>query len=100
MPNSGTVPGIGDSIRRGVAPNVMRTTSCRISDKPNVATICVVAVPFVATVELVDGSFTHRAVQILLTATLLMLAGFYRTVSYLTNGLRLPLEETGARFPA
>ncbi|NVM90176.1 alkylhydroperoxidase family enzyme [Variovorax sp. SG517] len=31
---------------------------------------------------------------------LLMLAGFYRTVSYLTNGLRMPLEETGARFPA
>jgi alkylhydroperoxidase family enzyme len=30
---------------------------------------------------------------------LLMLAGFYRTVSYLTNGLRLPLEDTGARFP-
>jgi alkylhydroperoxidase family enzyme len=31
---------------------------------------------------------------------LLMLAGFYRTVSYLTNGLRMPLEEAGARFPA
>jgi alkylhydroperoxidase family enzyme len=31
---------------------------------------------------------------------LLMLAGFYRTVSYLTNGLRLPLEDSGARFPA
>jgi len=30
---------------------------------------------------------------------LLMLSGFYRTVSYLTNGLRIPLEETGARFP-
>ncbi|RFP77254.1 carboxymuconolactone decarboxylase family protein [Hydrogenophaga borbori] len=30
---------------------------------------------------------------------LLMLAGFYRTVSYLTNGLRLPLESIGARFP-
>jgi len=30
---------------------------------------------------------------------LLMLAGFYRTVSYLTNGLRMPLEDTGARFP-
>ena len=30
---------------------------------------------------------------------LLMLAGFYRTVSYLTNGLRLPLEAVGARFP-
>jgi alkylhydroperoxidase family enzyme len=31
---------------------------------------------------------------------LLMLAGFYRTVSYLTNALRLPLESMGARFPA
>ena len=31
---------------------------------------------------------------------LLMLAGFYRTVSYLTNGLRVPLERTGSRFPA
>ena len=30
---------------------------------------------------------------------LLMLAGFYRTVSYLTNGLRLPLEDMGERFP-
>lgn len=30
---------------------------------------------------------------------LLMLAGFYRTVSYLTNVLRLPLEEGVARFP-
>jgi len=30
---------------------------------------------------------------------LLMLAGFYRTVSYLTNTVRLPLEPTAARFP-
>jgi alkylhydroperoxidase family enzyme len=30
---------------------------------------------------------------------LLMLAGFYRTVSYLCNSLRLPLEEYGRRFP-
>jgi alkylhydroperoxidase family enzyme len=30
----------------------------------------------------------------------LMLAGFYRTVSYLTNALRLPLESYAARFPA
>jgi alkylhydroperoxidase family enzyme len=30
---------------------------------------------------------------------LLLLAGFYRTVSYLTNGLRLPLETYAARFP-
>lgn len=31
---------------------------------------------------------------------MLMLAGFYRTVSYLTNAVRMPLESTGARFPA
>ena len=30
---------------------------------------------------------------------LLMLAGFYRTVSYLTNALRLPLEANAATFP-
>ena len=30
---------------------------------------------------------------------LLMLAGAYRMVSYLTNALRLPLEADGARFP-
>jgi alkylhydroperoxidase family enzyme len=29
---------------------------------------------------------------------LLMLAGFYRTVSYLVNGLQLPLEPDAARF--
>jgi hypothetical protein len=28
-----------------------------------------------------------------------MLAGFYRTVSYLTNTLRLPLETFAKRFP-
>jgi alkylhydroperoxidase family enzyme len=31
---------------------------------------------------------------------LIVLAGFYHTVSYLTNALRLPLEAYGARFPA
>jgi hypothetical protein len=30
---------------------------------------------------------------------LLLLAGFYRTVSYLTNALRLPPEPYAARFP-
>ena len=30
---------------------------------------------------------------------LLLLAGFYRTVSYLTRALRLPLEPYAARFP-
>jgi alkylhydroperoxidase family enzyme len=31
---------------------------------------------------------------------LLLLSGFYRTVSYLTNALRLPLEPFAQRFPA
>jgi len=31
---------------------------------------------------------------------LLLLAGFYRTVSYLTNALRLPLETYASRFPS
>jgi alkylhydroperoxidase family enzyme len=30
---------------------------------------------------------------------LIVLAGFYHTVSFLTNGLRLPLEPDAARFP-
>lgn len=30
----------------------------------------------------------------------MLLCGFYRTVSYLANGLKLPLEENAARFPA
>jgi alkylhydroperoxidase family enzyme len=30
---------------------------------------------------------------------LILLAGFYHTVAYLTNGLKLPLEAYGARFP-
>ena len=29
----------------------------------------------------------------------ILLCGFYRTVSYLANGLALPLEENAARFP-
>ena len=31
---------------------------------------------------------------------IIQLCGFYRTVSYLCNGLALPLEATGARFPS
>ncbi|QDP23784.1 carboxymuconolactone decarboxylase family protein [Bradyrhizobium cosmicum] len=31
---------------------------------------------------------------------IMLLCGFYRTVSYLANGLRLPLEQIAARFPA
>ena len=31
---------------------------------------------------------------------IILLCGFYRTVSYLTNALAMPLEATAARFPA
>lgn len=31
---------------------------------------------------------------------LILLAGFYHTVAYLTNGLKLPLETYAARFPS
>ena len=31
---------------------------------------------------------------------IILLCGFYRTVSYLANGLDLPLEATAARFPS
>ena len=31
---------------------------------------------------------------------IMLLCGFYRTVSYLANGLALPLEANGMRFPA
>jgi alkylhydroperoxidase family enzyme len=41
------------------------------------------------------ASFAENAIL-----EMLMLAGFYRTVSYLTNALRLPLESSGALFPA
>jgi alkylhydroperoxidase family enzyme len=42
-----------------------------------------------------SGVFSELALM-----EILLLAGFYRTVSYLTNALRLPLEGYGARFPA
>lgn len=38
----------------------------------------------------------YDAAQIL---EIMLLCGFYRTVSYLANGLALPLEEKAARFP-
>ena len=40
------------------------------------------------------GAFSEEAV-----IELILLAGFYRTTSYLVNALRLPLEATAARFP-
>ena len=44
--------------------------------------------------SLLRGRFSEEAML-----ELLLLAGFYRTVSYLTNALRLPPEADAARFP-
>ena len=44
--------------------------------------------------EALSGSFSDAA-----CLEVLMLAGFYRTVSYLTNAAALPLECFAARFP-
>jgi alkylhydroperoxidase family enzyme len=40
------------------------------------------------------GAFSEEALM-----EILLLTGFYRTVSYLTNALRLPLESYSVRFP-
>lgn len=46
--------------------------------------------------EFVSLAAHYSEAQIL---EIIMLCGFYRTVAYLANGLKLPLEETAARFP-
>ena len=42
-----------------------------------------------------QGSFSDEAIL-----EILMLAGYYRMISYFTNALKLPLEPYGTRFPA
>jgi len=44
--------------------------------------------------QALQQSFSDEAIL-----EILMLAGYYRTVSYITNALRLPLEPFAARFP-
>src|SRR5262245_13984317 len=46
--------------------------------------------------EFADLSAHYNEAQIF---EIILLCGFYRTVSYLANGLTLPLEENAARFP-
>ena len=48
--------------------------------------------------ELWADLIAHRSDEAMLE--LLMLAGTYRTVSYLVNSLQLPLEPGARRFPA
>lgn len=54
-----------------------------------------------ATCDLDDASWQalRKAFDDEAVMEILLLAGFYRTVSYLTNALRLPLESHAARFP-
>jgi alkylhydroperoxidase family enzyme len=42
-----------------------------------------------------QGSFSDEAIL-----EIIMLAGYYRMISYFTNALKLPLEPYGTRFPA
>jgi alkylhydroperoxidase family enzyme len=51
--------------------------------------------------DIEDALWTELRVSFIEDAMLelLLLAGFYRTVSYLTNALRLPLEPFAQRFP-
>jgi alkylhydroperoxidase family enzyme len=55
-----------------------------------------------ATCDIDDALWAELRAQLSEDAILelLLLAGFYRTVSYLSNALRLPLESYAARFPA
>jgi alkylhydroperoxidase family enzyme len=54
-----------------------------------------------ATSDIDDSLWSEMSTQFsdMALIEVLMLAGFYRTVSYLANALRLPLEPYGARFP-
>ena len=54
-----------------------------------------------ATADLSDAAWQdlRQHVSEMAAVEIIMLAGFYRTVSYLTNGLRLPLETFAKRFP-
>jgi alkylhydroperoxidase family enzyme len=54
-----------------------------------------------ATADLTDEAWQdlRQHVSEMAIVEIVMLAGFYRTVSYLTNSLRLPLEPFAVRFP-
>jgi alkylhydroperoxidase family enzyme len=54
-----------------------------------------------ATADLTDEAWSdlRRHMTELAVVEIVMLAGFYRTVSYLTNSLRLPRETFAKRFP-
>ena len=63
----------------------------------------------IATVDALHASATLNEAQFKVLSAhyddakifeIILLCGFYRTVSYLANGLDLPLEATAARFPS
>ena len=90
----------------GLTQDQVRATACENADAPcwpeaeRVLIAAVDALHHRATWS--DAEFRALAAhfddaQIL---EIIMLCGFYRTVSYFANSLALPLEETAARFPA
>ena len=61
------------------------------------AVLCVIAIPFVATVELIDGDFSKPAVQILLFSTLILLAAFYLFVMLTLGGCTVGMAYSRTR---
>jgi uncharacterized RDD family membrane protein YckC len=63
----------------------------------DVALLCLISIPFVATVELVDGDFSQPAVQVLLTSTLALVAAFYLFVMLALNGRTIGMGYSRSR---
>ena len=59
------------------------------------------ALPTISRATLSDDEFTALSAHYddAKIFEIILLCGFYRTVSYLANGLDLPLEQKAARFP-
>jgi alkylhydroperoxidase family enzyme len=91
--------------RAGLTPAQVRATTTKKADDPTWSEedrVLIRACDHLHdTCDLDDSTWRELRVHFSEEAILevLMLAGFYRTVSYLTNALRLPLEAYGARFP-
>ena len=52
-----------------------------------------------ATLDDAEFAALRRITRTRRFSEIMLLCGFYHTVSYIANGLALPLEEKGARFP-
>ena len=89
-------------LRRGAAALAGRGGPGDACWKPEEALLIRFCDALHASCDIDDALWTELRAQFSEEAMLelLLLAGFYRTVSYLTNALRLPLEAYAARFPS